>query len=113
MDPDKIRNIAILGAGVMGSSIAQVFAHRGFTVKLYDLKQQALERALQLVHSTLNTLVDDERLSSQEISTIIDRIRPTKALASAVKDADFVIEAVFEDPNLKRAYIRQKERGAQ
>lgn len=107
MDPAKVRNIAILGAGVMGNSIAQVFAQHGYIVKLYDLKQQALERALKLINSTLKTLVDVERLSSQEISAIIDHIHPTTDLALAVKGADFVIEAVFEDINVKKKLFSQ------
>jgi 3-hydroxybutyryl-CoA dehydrogenase len=107
MDPDKVTNVGILGAGVMGISIAQVFAQHGYTVKLYDLKQEALERALHLINSTLMTLVDVEGLSSQEISAIMDRIHPTKDLASTVEDADFVIEAVFEEPSVKKKLFSQ------
>jgi len=107
MGSDKVRNIAILGAGVMGSSIAHVFAQHGYVVKLYDLKQEVLEHALKLINSTLKTFVDVDRLSSQEISGIVDRIHPTKDLASAVKGADFVIEAVFEEPNVKKKLFSQ------
>jgi len=107
MKLDNINKIAVIGAGVMGHSLAQVFAQNGYSVKLQDLNQDILEHALELIKSTLETLVELEQLSHSEIQIILDRIEPTTDLPSALKDADFVLEAVPEVPEIKEALFSQ------
>jgi 3-hydroxyacyl-CoA dehydrogenase len=107
MKLDKIDKITVVGAGVMGHSLAQVFAQNGYSVKLIDLDHDILEHALELIKSTLETLVELGELSHSEIQVILDRIEPTTDLSSALKDADFVLEAVAEVPEIKKALFSQ------
>ena len=107
MKLDKINKVAVIGAGVMGHSLAQVFAQNGYSVKLYDLDHDILDHAFELIKSTLETLVELEELSHSEIQVILARIEPTTDLPLALKDADFVIEAVPEIPEIKKALFSQ------
>jgi 3-hydroxyacyl-CoA dehydrogenase len=109
MDPKNVKQVAVIGAGVMGHSIAQVFAQAGIPVHLVDLKNEFLTHALKLAKSNLQTLADCGRVSPQEIPAILDRIRPTTDLVSAVKEVDFVLEAVAEVPEVKKKIFGQLE----
>ena len=109
MDPKNVKRVAVIGAGVMGHSIAQVFAQAGILVHLVDLKNDLLVHALKLVKSNLQTLADCGRVSPQKIPAILDRIRPTTDLAAAVREVDFVLEAVAEIPKVKKKVFAQLE----
>jgi 3-hydroxybutyryl-CoA dehydrogenase len=109
MDPQNVKWVAVIGAGVMGHSIAQVFAQAGILVHLVDLKDDLLARALKLVKSNLQTLADCGRMSPQEIPGILDRIQPTSDLTAAVREADFIQEAVVEIPEVKKKVFAQLE----
>src|SRR5208337_2814289 len=102
MDARNVKRVAVIGAGVMGHSIAQVFAQAGILVHLVDLKNDLLVHALKLVKSNLQTLADCGRVSPQKIPAILDRIRPTTDLAAAARGVDFVLEAVVEIPEVKK-----------
>ena len=109
MDPKNVKRVAVIGAGVMGHSIAQVFAQAGILVQLVDLKNDLLVHALKLVRSNLQTLADCGRVSPQKIPAILDRIRPTIDLAAGVREVDFVLEAVAEIPKVKKKVFVQLE----
>jgi len=109
MDPQNVKRVAVIGAGVMGHSIAQVFAQAGILVHLVDLKDDLLAHALKLVKSNLQTLADCGRVSPQKIPAILDRIRPTTDLAAAAGEVDFVLEAVAEIPEVKKKVFAQLE----
>ena len=109
MDPKNVKRVAVIGAGVMGHSIAQVFAQAGILVQLVDLKNDLLVHALKLVKSNLQTLADCGRVSPQKIPAILDRIHPTIDLAAAVREVDFVLEAVAEIPKVKKKVFAQLE----
>ncbi len=109
MDPKNVERVAVIGAGVMGHSIAQVFAQAGILVHLVDLKDDFLAHALKLVKSNLQTLADCGRVSPQTIPAILDRIRPTTDLAAAVREVNFVLEAVVEIPEVKKKVFAQIE----
>jgi len=109
MDPQNVKRVAVIGAGVMGHSIAQVFAQAGILVHLVDLKNDLLVHALKLVKSNLQTLADCGRVSPQKIPAILDRIRPTTDLAAAAREVDFVLEAVVEIPKVKKKVFAQLE----
>ena len=107
---NNINNVLVVGAGVMGHSIAQVFAIAGYSVGLVDVDQKVLDRSMGLIESGLSTLVDFGNLSSGEIPSILSRITPSKDLASMAGVADFVIEAVPEVPNIKKEIFSQLDR---
>jgi len=109
MHPQEVKRVAIVGAGVMGHSIAQVFAQAGIEVNLVDLQVEILERAVQLVKENLRTLADYGKVDPQDIPAIVGRIHPTTELAAAAKEADFALEAVAEIPEVKKKVFQELE----
>ena len=99
---DKIQNIAVIGAGLMGSGIAQVVAQAGFGVTVRDVSDAVLENARATIEKKLNRAVSKGRLEEAEVQTILARLRFTTDLPEALMDAQYVIEAVPENLELKR-----------
>jgi 3-hydroxybutyryl-CoA dehydrogenase len=106
MGPEKVRRVAVIGAGTMGHSIAQVFATCGIEVNLADLKQEILGHALQLIKGNLKTLVDYGRVEKGDIPSILGRIHTTTDIMAAAKGTDFVLEAVVEIPEVKKKVFK-------
>lgn len=102
MEMTAIRNVAIIGAGTMGHSLAQVFAQGGYPVRLMDLKEEILSKAKSLMASNLQTLVELRLLKKNQQSPILSRIQTTTNLEEAGKKADLVIEAIIEDAGAKK-----------
>jgi 3-hydroxybutyryl-CoA dehydrogenase len=86
--------IAVIGAGLMGHGIAQVFALAGHDVTIYDPAVAILDSAKARILTNLKELGDDQ--------SAVERVRPIADLAAAVRDADYVVEAVLEDLALKQ-----------
>ncbi|HEY8789320.1 MAG TPA: 3-hydroxyacyl-CoA dehydrogenase family protein [Actinopolymorphaceae bacterium] len=101
--------LLVVGAGLMGSGIAQVAAVGGWDVALHDTSANALERARAGIEDSLRRFVGKDVLSADEAAAALDRILPTADLDVAA-DVDFVVEAVFEDLELKRATFAQLDR---
>jgi 3-hydroxybutyryl-CoA dehydrogenase len=94
--------IAVVGAGLMGHGIAQVFALAGHDVTLTDSHKPTLGGALARIATNLRDLGDDERA--------VERVRPVADLAGCVREADFVVEAVLEDMPLKQQLFGEIEK---
>jgi len=94
--------IAVIGAGLMGHGIAQVFALAGHDVTIYDQVQASLDSARSRILTNLKDLGDDP--------TAVERVRPVPDLADAVRDADYVVEAVQEDLGVKQKLFVEIER---
>lgn len=107
MNQNDVKHAVVVGAGVMGHSIAQVFAQAGIEVNLVDLNQAVLERAMGLVHANLETLAQFERISRDDIPSVVARIHLFTDLAAGAKGADFAVEAVSEVPEIKREVFSQ------
>jgi 3-hydroxyacyl-CoA dehydrogenase len=99
--PARIASVAIIGSGTMGSGIAMSFASAGLPVALVESKQEALDRGVKTIRRNYEGTVAKGRLAQSEAETRISRIAPTLDF-SVVKDADLVIEAVFEDMDVKK-----------
>ena len=97
-----VKNITVLGSGIMGHGIAQVSAMAGYNVVLRDIEQQFLDKAMEKIRWSLEKLVTKERISKQESESILSRIKTIVDLKEAVKSADMVIEAVPEIMDLKK-----------
>jgi len=95
-----IQSIGVAGAGTMGNGIAHVCARAGYTVLLYDLAQNALDRAVSTLTRNLEREVAKNKLSVSEKSEALSRITPTTDI-KRFGDANFVIEAVVEDFSIK------------
>lgn len=93
--------IGIIGAGTMGSGIAQVAATAGEKVTIYDAKEHALEKSEEDLERILSRLVEKERLTLQEKERIQDNIRYVNTL-KGIKNSDMVIEAIIEDLDIKQ-----------
>jgi 3-hydroxybutyryl-CoA dehydrogenase len=101
--------IAVVGGGTMGNGIAQVFAQRGHSVILRDLDPTILDRARKRIEATLARLVEKEQISGADKDAALARIRCVTDLG-ALGPADFVIEAVVEDREVKTEVFKQLDR---
>jgi 3-hydroxybutyryl-CoA dehydrogenase len=109
MNPQDVKKVAVIGAGTMGHSIAQVFAQAGIDVNLADVKQEVLNHSLQLIRANLKTLVDYGKVDSKDVPSILGRIHPTTDLTVAAEDVDFALEAVVEIPEVKKKLFTRLE----
>ncbi len=96
--------VLVVGAGTMGSGIAQVFAAAGFEVALADASRDAIDRGLKAIASGLDRQVKKGKLSSEEGGRILRRIQPVAAF-EGLSGVGFIVEAVFEDGNVKREVL--------
>jgi 3-hydroxybutyryl-CoA dehydrogenase len=97
----QIRRVGVIGAGTMGNGIAQVFAQSGFEVRLVDAAAPALERARATIDKSLAKFVEKGRLAASDRDAALGRLS-TAAAVDAVADADYIVEAIFEDAAAKR-----------
>jgi len=102
----EIKKIAIVGAGTMGGGIGMAFANAGFPVTLLELKQEALDRGLDTIRKNYATTVSRGRLSQAEMDKRMARVS-TALSYDAIRDADLVIEAVFEEMGVKEAVFKK------
>ena len=107
-----IKNITVLGSGVMGHGIAQVSATAGYNVVLRDIKQEFLDKAMEKIRWSLDKLVNKEKISKEEGDSIFGRIKPAVDLNEAVKDAELVIEVVPEIMDLKKKVYAELDKAA-
>jgi len=107
MDANDVKHVLVVGAGVMGHSIAQVFAQAGIETALMDLDDNVLEHGVSLIKANLATLAEYGTISKEEIPSILKRVHPTTGLASSAKKVDFAIEAVSEVPEVKKKVFLQ------
>ena len=110
MKVEDIKRVAIIGFGTMGSGIAQVVAQAGYEVIARDVADDLLKRGLELIKSGpfgLEKAVERGKITREQAEATLSRIKVTTDLAAAVKDADFVIEAAFENLDLKKKIFRE------
>jgi 3-hydroxybutyryl-CoA dehydrogenase len=101
--------LAVIGAGLMGSGIAQVAAQAGWTVALRDVDIPSVERGMGAIRSSLERFATKGQISAENVADTLDRITPTVDLDAAA-DADIVVEAVFEQLDVKQAVFRELDR---
>lgn len=104
-----IKKIAIIGSGVMGSGIAQSFAVSGYFVTINDIKEELLHRAQNRISENLSLLIEEGVLTDQEKQVALAHITYSVDLEGAVRDADFIIEAIPEVIELKLNLYEQME----
>lgn len=99
-----VRSVGVIGAGTMGTGIAMAFANSGYPVVLVDAEQAAVNRGIVRIQSTYDSAVAKGRMTEAKAQVTLDRITPAAALKD-VAPCDLVIEAVFEDMDIKRDLI--------
>ena len=80
MEVKDVKKIFVVGAGTMGSGLAQVYAQAGYNVTLYSRTQKTLDKAIELTKSSLQTMAQENLLDSRKIPAIMDRIKTTTSL---------------------------------
>ena len=98
----KIEQISVIGGGTMGNGIAHVFAISGFNVKLVETSEELAEKALATIDKNLSRMVKKEKIGETEKNDALNRIETVTDLATGVKYADLVIEAIPENFDLKK-----------
>jgi len=98
---EKTASVAVIGSGTMGNGIAHVCAQHGRRVTLVDLSEELLQRGLETIAKNLSRQVGKEIMTRDEADATLGRIHTTTEFAE-VKDASLVVEAAFEDADLKR-----------
>ena len=97
----KIKKVGVVGFGIMGSGIAQKVAQEGIDVVLIDVEDRFVQKGIANITQTLAKAVERGIFNQEQTEEILSRIRGTTHL-DEVKDADIVIEAVFEDMDVKK-----------
>lgn len=101
-----MQKICVIGAGTMGSGIAQVFAQNGFEVILRDIDMKFVEKGLGIINKNLQRSVDKGKMTEDEKNEVLNRIKGTVNLEDA-KDADLVVEAAIEDMDVKKQIFKE------
>jgi len=107
-----IRRIGIIGAGLMGHGIAQVFASAGYDVNLYDADRATLEAAKGRIEANFKAFVSLGLAKPEDVASCLDRIAICPTLEALCKGPQYIIEAILEDLDLKRKVFAEVERHA-
>jgi 3-hydroxybutyryl-CoA dehydrogenase len=101
-----IKTIGVLGAGSMGSGIAQVAAQSGYNVVVRDIEDKFVDRALKGIDKFLSKSVEKGKITADDKNATLGRIKGTTKMED-LKDVDFVIEVVLEDMDLKKKVFKE------
>ena len=102
-----IRKVCVVGAGTMGNGIVQVVAQAGYETVMVDIKQEFVDRGMEAIKGSLARFVKKGTKTQEEVDQIVARIHTSTDLKEAAKDADYVIEAVFERADVKLPIFEQ------
>ncbi len=102
----NIKTVGVIGAGAMGSGIAQLFAQNGYTVLIQDIQQDFIDRGLGFIEKNLTKLVSKEKISPEGKDEIRARLKGTLDLQD-FQEADFVVEAAIEDIKIKQDIFKK------
>ena len=101
------QKVTVIGAGEMGHGIAELLALHGYAVSMRDIKQEYLDRGMERLRWSLDKLVEKAQVTRPQADEALARIQTTLDLGEACRDADFIIEAVFEDVELKKKVFHE------
>jgi 3-hydroxybutyryl-CoA dehydrogenase len=103
----EIKKICVLGAGLMGSGIAQVAAESGFDVSMRDIEDRFVQNGLNIIRRNYERAIGKGKMKKEEADITLARIKGVVDLATAVKGAEIVIEAVIENMDLKKQVYKE------
>jgi 3-hydroxybutyryl-CoA dehydrogenase len=107
MKLSQIKTISVIGAGIMGHGIGQTLALGGYEVILNDISEELLEKAVQRIRSNLNTFIEFGIATPKQAKEALSRIQSNTDLKAAVKETDFVVEAVPEVMDIKKEVFKK------
>jgi len=109
----EVRKVCVLGAGLMGHGIAQVCAQTAkFDVTIRDIEQRFVDNGMKMINNSLQRFVKKGTMTEAESQEVLNRIHPSLNLQEAVQDVDLVIEAVTENPPLKKSVLAEADKYA-
>jgi len=98
----EIKKICVLGAGLMGSGIAQVSAEAGFDVSMRDIEDRFVQGGLNIIKKNYERAIGKGKMTKEQADGLLSKVKGTLDMAEAVKGAQVVIEAVIENMDLKK-----------
>lgn len=105
----EIKNICVLGAGLMGNGIAQICAQAGYEVTLRDIEQRFIDGGMNTIKKNLSRDVEKGKITQDQTDAILARIKPTLSLKEAASGADIVVEVVIEVMEVKKKVYAELE----
>jgi 3-hydroxybutyryl-CoA dehydrogenase len=105
----EIKNVCVLGAGLMGNGIAQVCAQAGFQVTMRDIEQRFIDAGMNTIRKNLSRDVEKGKRTKDEMEAILSRITPTMDLKKAASNTDVVVEVVIEVMDVKKQVYKELE----
>jgi len=105
----EIKNVCVLGAGLMGNGISQVCAQAGFQVTMRDIEQRFIDAGMNTIRKNLSRDVEKGKRTKGEMEAILGRITPTLDLKEAAGNADVVVEVVIEVMDVKKHVYKELE----
>lgn len=102
IEPAKIKKVAMLGGGVMGSGIVNLLIKNGFETVLWEINQEALDRAIAAVRKTFEYPVKQKKMTAADLESMLEKQLKTTTSLEEADEADLIIEAVLEDMNVKQ-----------
>ncbi|MFO8056634.1 MAG: 3-hydroxyacyl-CoA dehydrogenase NAD-binding domain-containing protein [bacterium] len=109
---EKIKKVCVVGLGTMGSQIAVVFAAGGFKTAVVENERSRLDQGMDRIHAFVDRRVKKGKMSGEDAESLFANLDPVLDLESAAADADFIMEAVFEDMETKKGVFSQADRAA-
>jgi 3-hydroxybutyryl-CoA dehydrogenase len=106
----EVKKICVLGAGLMGSGIAQVAAEAGYEVAMRDIEDRFVQNGFTIIRKNYERAIGNGKMTKEQSEAILARIKGGVDLAQAVQGADVVIEAVIENMELKRKVYQELDR---
>jgi 3-hydroxybutyryl-CoA dehydrogenase len=103
----EIKKVCVIGMGTMGSGIGQVCAQGGFSTCMRDVNDELVSRGLSNMKASMERVVEKGKMKREEMEAILSRIQVSTDLTQAARDADLVIEAAFENMEVKRELFAQ------
>ena len=104
-----IKKVCVIGSGTMGNGITQVVAQGGYETTMIDVKQEFIDKGMGAIKASLGRFVEKGRVSQADMDKAMANIRTSTDLKQAARDADYVIEAVFERAEVKMPIFQQLE----
>ncbi|MCX7822829.1 MAG: 3-hydroxybutyryl-CoA dehydrogenase [Syntrophobacterales bacterium] len=103
----EIKKVCVLGAGIMGSGIAQVIAEAGYEVVMRDIETSFVEKGIATIKANLDRAVSKGKKEASEAEAIMKRIKGTLDIKEAAQDAQLVVEAVVEIMDVKKQVFKE------
>jgi 3-hydroxybutyryl-CoA dehydrogenase len=103
----EIKKICVLGAGLMGSGIAQISAEAGYEVSMRDIEDRFIQGGLNIIKKNYERAISKGKMTKDQVDVLLSKVKGTLDIAEAVKGAQVVIEAVIENIDLKKQVYKE------